>query len=466
MKRAWEYCYDITQNAKKPYDDDGRRRWEDRLETVVDNNYELVRSHFHSNVTGSGAPESVLVGGIASLGSMGYDVTEAEKLIEPVYNAYNEDNAPELIRLHTLIMHELATAPKIPDHPYWKYKQYNTFEEYENDVQFLSPANYDINDDLFEERTYAGWVTQMCGSVLGTAIEGYTTDMLYDVFGEINDYVDPPQTYNDDITYEIAFLEAFKAKGRQLTAVDLATYWVAYVPSGWSAEEAALANIMQGILPPDSAVIGNPWREWIGAQMKGAICGMLAPGDYREAARLAWIDGSVAHVNNGIIGEIFNAMLVSGAYVEKDVRTLLKNVIEMIPKESEYYYVIDFAYKQCLENKEWLPAWRACEEEFKEYNWIHSYPNAAAEVVALYFAENDFDKCMNIIAMCGQDVDCNAAQIACIYGCMFGIENIDKRWIDPIGDDIKTYVRTFEDMNIRDLAKDTVEAVRKADNPK
>jgi len=47
------------------------------------------------------------------------------------------------------------------------------------------------------------------------------------------------------------------------------------------------------------------------------------------------------------------------------------------------------------------------------------YPNAAAEVVALYFAGDDFNKCMNIIAMCGQDVDCNAAQIATIYGVMF-----------------------------------------------
>ena len=43
---------------------------------------------------------------------------------------------------------------------------------------------------------------------------------------------------------------------------------------------------------------------------------------------------------------------------------------------------------------------------------IHAYPNAAAEVVALYFCENDYDKLVSLIAMCGLDVDCNAAQVA------------------------------------------------------
>jgi len=185
----------------------------------------------------------------------------------------------------------------------------------------------------FRRETYAGWVTQVIGSVLGTALEGYTTDMLYDVFGEINAYVDPPQTYNDDITYEIAFLEAFKEHGYDLTADILATYWVGFVPLRMVRGRSGFGEHHAGNQAPKSAVVGNPWREWIGAQMKGAICGMVAPGDYREAARLAWIDGSVAHVNNGIIGEIFNALLVSGAYIEPDVATLLKKVLGMIPKE-------------------------------------------------------------------------------------------------------------------------------------
>jgi len=37
------------------------------------------------------------------------------------------------------------------------------------DVDFPADAGYDIASDDFEERTYAGWVTQVIGSVLGTA---------------------------------------------------------------------------------------------------------------------------------------------------------------------------------------------------------------------------------------------------------------------------------------------------------
>ena len=68
-----------------------------------------------------------------------------------------------------------------------------------------------------------------------------------------------------------------------------------------------------------SATLNNPWREWIGAQMRGSVCGMVAPGNPLLAAQLAWTDGTVSHVNNGVLGEVFNAILVSLAYVEDDV---------------------------------------------------------------------------------------------------------------------------------------------------
>ena len=58
--------------------------------------------------------------------------------------------------------------------------------------------------------------------------------------------------------------------------------------------------------------------------MRGAICGMVAPGDPELAARLAWTDGAVSHVNNGVLGEVFNAMLVALAYTEHSVRTVLE----------------------------------------------------------------------------------------------------------------------------------------------
>jgi ADP-ribosylglycohydrolase len=49
----------------------------------------------------------------------------------------------------------------------------------------------------------------------------------------------------------------------------------------------------------------------IGAAMRAAVCGALAPGNPRKAAELAWKDGRISHHNNGILAEVFNAVLVS-----------------------------------------------------------------------------------------------------------------------------------------------------------
>ena len=136
--------------------------------------------------------------------------------------------------------------------------------------------------------------------------------------------------------------------------------------------------------------------------------------------------------------------------------------MKAIPADCEYYSVIKFAYESCGKHDDYMDAWLECEEKFKEYNWIHAYPNAAAEVVTLMFCDNDFDKCLNYISMMGQDCDCNCAQIATIFGIIYGHKCIDKRWSDPIGDDLYSFVRRYEKLTITELAQRTVDAINRA----
>ena len=81
------------------------------------------------------------------------------------------------------------------------------------------------------------------------------------------------------------------------------------------------------------------------------------------AARLAWTDGAVSHVNNGVLGEVFNAMLVALAYTEHSVRTVLEKAIALLPARSEYYSVVRFAWEACEKHSAWEPAWRECEKK-------------------------------------------------------------------------------------------------------
>jgi len=454
MKKAYEIEYETMQNSIPVILSEEEQTWTENEEVGADDDVS-VSLLWHSNVPGSHATEHVVIAAIQDTENMGYDVSEAEKYIEDGIKASENKDYAQMHRLASKIFHELNIAKKIETHPYWKFTQYDSFEQYEKNV-VLNKYQFDINSKEYEELNHIGWVAQICGGALGTAIEGYTKENLKKAFGNITYYVRKPNTYNDDITYELAFIEALKIKGKDITSNDIAEQWIALVPAGWSAEDRALKNLKLGIFPPLSGKLNNPYREWIGAQMRGVVCGMVAPGNCHEAARLAYMDGVISHHNNGVLGEVFNAVLCSLAYVKKDIKEILVEAMNAIPKDSEYYSIIDFAYNASKETNNWEEAWAKCEKKLERYNWIHAYPNAAAEVIALYFGEGDFDKTMNIMAMQGYDVDCNAAQIATVIA-IASRKHVDKKWSDPIGDDLITYMRKIKKISIKELAHQTSE---------
>lgn len=132
------------------------------------------------------------------------------------------------------------------------------------------------------------------------------------------------------------------------------------------------------------------------------------------------------------------------SYVEKDIHVILDKACEMIPKDSEFYSVIAFARKACETSATYREACEKCEEKYKEYNWVHAYPNMAFEIVAMHFAGNDFEKAMTILMMAGQDNDCTGGPIGHAYGTLLGKEAIGDKFILPLQDQLDTYVRTME----------------------
>ena len=438
--KAWEKIRLITDEAVPKILTEEEQTW-DFAGSVEQGEDEHLKMLWYSHVPGSYAPESIMTAAVQSMENMGYIVNDDPNRKTKFTWEMIKING-DWVGINTGNPNRLA------------------FDAVKNDVSF-NTFSYKESDDKFRERLYGGWLAQIVGGAMGTAVEGYTTEAIREVFGEVTNYVREPNTYNDDITYELAFLKACEEKGRTITAKDIALQWIGLIPMGWSAEEVALRNIRYGIFPPESGYFCNPFREWIGAQMRGAVCGMVAPGDAAETARLAWMDGSVSHHNNGILGEVFNAVLVSLSFVKDDIREILDLTLSMIPKQSEFFSVVDFAYKQAKSNSKCEDAWTACEQQFKEYNWIHAYPNAAAEVIALYYGNGDFDETMRIIALAGQDVDCNAAQIMTAIGIMKGSDVIPDRWKTPIGDDLDTYVRGMKKMTISSLADWTMKCYLK-----
>jgi ADP-ribosylglycohydrolase len=456
--KAWEYTRELTVNAVPVILAEEEQTWTlfNEIEKSAD---ALLTAKWSSRVPGSAAPESVIAGAVQSMENMGYDVSVAEKILQEGFKRFEAGDISGLNIVTARLCRVLNELPLDAHSSYHKYTVYPDFASYQEAVNFPPAEKVDPSSDDFYDRTYASWIGRLCGGALGTALEGYTTARLRAKFGEIRGYVRPPNTYNDDITFEIAFLTAFEQRGLRVSSADIAEQWLALIPLGWSAEEIALENLRRGVYPPESGTYRNPYREWIGAQMRGAVCGQVAPGNPKEAARLAWLDGVISHSGNGVLGEVFNAVTASLAFAKKDIRDCLESAMKLIPSGSEYYSVLDFA-RDSAGSGDFASAWARCEERFQKYNWIHAYPNAAAEYLALWFGEGDFDETMHLIAMCGQDVDCNAAQTGAILGAFLGMDGISENWRHPLGGRIVTYLRGQKEFDIESLVQKTVNAVR------
>jgi len=458
--KAWEFARDLLRNAEPVLLAEEEQTW-DASAAIRDQDF-WVRMFWQSNVPGSGAPESLAVAAVQSLENKGYIVPPHEDLLKAGLKAAASGEMETLHIVHARLKAVLRAAKPDPAHASQRTRRFSSFEAFADSVAFPEDVAVDVGTADFADRIAAAWWGQIVGAAVGTALEGYTAEKLKATFGRIDRYLRTPNTYNDDITFELAFLYAFEAKGHAVTSADVADFWVGLIPVAWSAEAVALENLRRGVYPPMSALDGNPFDEWIGAQMRGAIAGMVAPGRPREAARLAWLDGEISHTSNGILGEVFNAVLVARAFVERDFRKLAAETVELMPADTEYGAVVRFALDAARKSPDWESAWALCDAEYVEYNWIHAYPNAAAQVVALWFGNGDFDETLAVIGGCGHDVDCNAAQILCALAVAGGTASIDKRWTEPFGDELVTYMRRPAKTTTSALIAMTVEAVRKA----
>jgi ADP-ribosylglycohydrolase len=124
-------------------------------------------------------------------------------------------------------------------------------------------------------------------------------------------------------------------QGFDLTARELAQYWLDYI--GYNFDEYGLnkANLRLGLLPPVSGYYNNWFRDCMGAPIRSEIWACLAPGSPALAVRYAYQDAIVDHAGGeGAWGELFNAAVQSAAFVEHDPQTLLDIGLSYIPPDS------------------------------------------------------------------------------------------------------------------------------------
>ncbi len=237
--KAWELTRDLLRDTKPVVRTAEEQTWD--ASAVMKAQDDLMAMFWKSNVPGSAAPECLMAGALQSLENKGFVLARYEELLR-------DGLAARTRRLRDALSHR--HAPARPDArrtsrskpSVAKTVRYGTWDEFDAAVQWPDDVLYAIQSDDFRDRTAAAWMAQLVGAAAGTALEGYTAENIAEVFGPIRDYVREPNTYNDDITFEIAFLEAFGDKGSAVTSADIAERWTSLIPLGWSAEAIALST--------------------------------------------------------------------------------------------------------------------------------------------------------------------------------------------------------------------------------
>jgi ADP-ribosylglycohydrolase len=264
---------------------------------------------------------------------------------------------------------------------------------------------------------------------------------------------------DDDINYTLMALRVLELHGADFTSDDVAQGWLLDLPAGraFTAERVAYRNLLEGLSPPLTARVRNPFREWIGAQIRTDLYGWVNPGDPLRAAEWAWRDASVSHTRNGLYGAMFVAAMASEALVASSVGTVLDVGASVVPSGSRMARAIEFGRGLAATTSDPTEAYAALEAEFAGMHWVHALNNTALVAYALEAGAGDFDRSICLTVMGGWDTDSNGATVGAVAGALGGTAAIAPRWSDPLKNRMSTSIpgcdgQTFDDVAARTLA--------------
>ncbi len=356
-------------------------------------------------------------------------------------------------------------------------------------------ADLPVAETDIADRMLGAWLGRIAGCVLGKPVEGRPrnyVDLYLSLVGEteLTDYFPMPDPFpeqldgtwltnpnisgctrpniriaerDDDIDYAIIGLHYIEKYGPGFTTENVAQEWQTLLPFGqvFTAERVAYRNIVNGLEPPLTATYRNPFREWIGAQIRADAFGYVNAGRPLDAAKIAYRDASLSHTANGIYGEMWAAAMIASAFSLDDPRAAIEAGLACIPPSSRLASAIRGALDWCVEYPIWQECWERAQAEYGHYHWVHTINNAVWVVLALMYGQKDFGKTISIAVRCGNDTDCNGATAGSVIGAMLGARAIPDKWTRDFNNTVRSYVMGFDNSRITDLAERTVKQYRR-----
>ena len=350
-----------------------------------------------------------------------------------------------------------------------------------------------LDDEQLYDRILGAWQARTAGCLLGLFCEGRGRDKIegylrrigrwplsnyFPYVEELTEEFNLPAFFrtegslglikrmvrDDDTDYTILGLHILEKYGPGFTTENVGAEWLdvlAYL-AVCSAERATYRNLINEIKPPRAGTFQNPWREWIGAQIRCDGFAYATPGQPELAAEFCYRDAALSHVKNGIYGEMFFGSMISAAIACGNLEEALEVGLSEIPANCRLAEAMRFVRDLRKTTPDWPTALDRIVERYGHYHRCHTINNAAVVLLGLLWGEGDMEKTLCISVMAGWDTDCNAATAGSVIGAILGAKALTyDKWIAPLNDTIVSGVAGYDNSRMTDLARRMVAVVRK-----
>lgn len=347
------------------------------------------------------------------------------------------------------------------------------------------------------ERIRGAWLGRICGCLLGKPFEGKMTEDFIPLLKATDN--DPLRRYltkqdllacpaekfkadallsmladtiecapvDDDTNYTVLASEIVDRCGRGFTPEDVAQAWLSMQGKDayCTAERVAYRNLVAGYRPPQSAWYKNPYREWIGAQIRADYYGYINPGAPAAAAEMAWRDASVSHTKNGIYGAMYAAALVAAAAVSENAEEVIHAAMAQIPVKSRLYRALQRMVEMHRSGTAEEAAFADIHCRYDQHcwhDWTHVIPNAEIVTASLLYGSESFEKTVGLAVQHGFDTDCNGATVGSVVGMLAGAASIPEAWTAPLNGTLNTSIFGVGKVSIDALVERTLRHIASA----
>lgn len=271
---------------------------------------------------------------------------------------------------------------------------------------------------------------------------------------------------DDDTDIEFVTLHAVEKYGLDITYPEITQMWKTHINDYiWVANRRARNLMDKGLIAPDTGKKANN-KDWfqIDPQLVNEIWSAFYPGMTERAAERALWGARITSDDWGTHPTVAYGAMISAAFFEKDVETLVQIGIDAVPDEGPYAEGIRDVVRWHQEYDDWRDTRKRIHEKYYEYDngtykapvsIVSSLQNGLCGIMAILYGEGDYMKTVGIATSAGYDCDNQAATCGGLIGVLNGFSglgdaahditlNIPSRgsWEKPFNDQ---YVNTTRD---------------------